>query len=171
MAYKCDPCDCSEQHYRNPQAWQKAMITLLCDIETAVGNIGGVSDNIKRDKIIFGIGDGSALLTTGIKKVISIPYNCTVENWTVLSDDPSTTAGDIVIDVWKDTYANYPPLVGDSMVGAGNKPTIVAAGTKGFAVATGWTTTSIAKDEILRFNIDSVNTLTSVTLILGVIKV
>lgn len=32
MAYKCDPCQCPEQHYRDSMAWRKAMITLLCRI-------------------------------------------------------------------------------------------------------------------------------------------
>ena len=34
------------------------------------------------------------------------------------------TSGSIVIDVWKDTYANFPPIVADTIT-ASAKPTLV----------------------------------------------
>lgn len=32
----CDPCNCIEGYYRDEQSWRKAIITLLCDIETSL---------------------------------------------------------------------------------------------------------------------------------------
>lgn len=34
----CDPCNCIEGYYRDEQSWRKAMIVLLCDIETSLEN-------------------------------------------------------------------------------------------------------------------------------------
>lgn len=123
-----------------------------------------------KDKIVFGIGDGTNVITTGVKKTLSIPYACTITGWTLLSDDPSDTAGAIVIDVWKDTYANFPPTVADTIIPSGTKPTITATGTKGVSSSlTGWTT-SIAAGDVLRFNVDSVASLKSVTLTIACSK-
>lgn len=38
MADNCDPCNCLEMYYRDSQSWRKAVIELLCDIETAIDN-------------------------------------------------------------------------------------------------------------------------------------
>lgn len=123
-------------------------------------------------KIVFGIGDGVNAITSGIKKAIEVTQNCTITGWKILSDDPSTTAGAIVIDIWKLAYAtSYPPLVANTIIntGAGGvKPTVAANATSAVSAnVANWTTALVAGD-ILRFNIDSVATFTSVTLILEV---
>jgi hypothetical protein len=77
-------------------------------------------------------------------------------------------SGSIVVDIWKDTYANFPPTVADSITGSAD-PTITTA-TKGqSSTLTGWTTTITAGD-ILRFNVDSVTTIQRVTLALKVTR-
>lgn len=108
--------------------------------------------------ITFIIDGGGSAITTGIKGDLEIPFACTITGWTMLADQ----SGSIVVDIWKDTYANYPPVVGDSIT-ASDKPTISAA-TKGQDLApTGWTT-AVAAGDTLRFNVDSASTVTRVTL-------
>lgn len=93
---------------------------------------------------------------------LTIPFNCTITEWTLLAD----ASGSVVIDIWKDTYANYPPTVADTITGSA-KPTI-SASTKGqSSTLTGWTTT-IAAGDTLRFNVDSASTVSRVTLSLKV---
>ncbi len=107
---------------------------------------------------------GGAVLTTGIKGDVRIPFACTINSVTLLADQ----AGSIVIDIWKDTYANYPPTVADTITAAA-KPTLSAASKSEDTTLTGWTT-SIAAGDTLRFNVDSVTTCTRVVLILKVTK-
>jgi len=93
---------------------------------------------------------------------LTIPFNCTITEWTLLAD----ASGSTVIDIWKDTYANYPPTVLDTITGSA-KPTI-SASTKGqSSTLTGWTATINAGDT-LRFNVDSASSVNRVTLSLKV---
>lgn len=61
--------------------------------------------------------------------------------------------GNCVVDIWKDTYANFPPLVSDSIC-ASNKPTISAGVKYEDTTLTGWTTTVTAGD-VLLFHLES----------------
>lgn len=113
------------------------------------------------DSLQFVVDGGGSAITTGVKGDLVIPYNCTVLGWDILAD----TTGAIVIDVWKDTYANFPPTVADTIAGS-EKPTITSL--SGLAKAqdtslTTWTT-SLTRNDILRFNVDSCTTITRVTL-------
>ena len=103
-------------------------------------------------------GGGSAI-TTGVKGEIQIPYACTITEWTILLDQ----SGSIVIDIWKDTYANYPPTVADTITGSA-KPTVTTATKNTSTTLTGWTTSVTAGDTI-RFNVDSITTATRATLL------
>lgn len=111
---------------------------------------------------------GGSTITTGIKGSITVPFTGTITGWTVLSTDATPTAGAVAFDIWKDTYANYPPTVDDTIIPSGTKPNITATNTKGqFANLTGWTT-SVTAGDVLLFNVDSVTSLTRVTLILTI---
>jgi hypothetical protein len=112
------------------------------------------------------IGDGSSTISTGQKECIQIPFTCTITEWTILSIDASNTSGSIVIDIWKDTYANFPPTVADTITAAA-KPTVSAAIKATSSTLTAWTTTITAGD-VLKFNVDSVSTFTKVILQLKV---
>lgn len=105
---------------------------------------------------------GSSVISTGLKGYIEVPFACTIISWTILAD----VSGSIVIDVWKDTYANYPPVVGDSIT-ASAKPTITTAVKNQSSTLTGWTT-SVSAGDILAFNVDSVTTIKRITLSLKV---
>ncbi|GAI34200.1 unnamed protein product, partial [marine sediment metagenome] len=71
--------------------------------------------------ITFVIDGGGSAITTGEKGHLEIPFACTIQAWTLVADQ----AGAIKIDVWRDTYANFPPTNEDSLCG-GHEPEIVA---------------------------------------------
>ena len=115
-------------------------------------------------EIPFTIDGGGSAITTGVKGYLSIPYTCTINQVIVLAD----VSGSIVVDIWKDTYANYPPVDADSITAAA-VPTITTATKSQDATLTGWTTTITAGD-ILGFNVDSITTCQRVTISLKVTK-
>ena len=106
----------------------------------------------------FIIDGGGSAITTGQKGHLEIPFACTITGWTLLGDQ----SGSIVIDVWKDTYANFPPTVADTIAGS-EKPTLSSAQKNQDLTLTTWTT-SVAAGDILAFNVDSVSTVTRVIL-------
>lgn len=112
----------------------------------------------------FIVDGGGSTITTGIKGDIEVPFPCTIVAVRLFADQ----SGSIVIDIWKDTYANFPPTGGDSIT-ASAKPTITTALKSQDTTLTGWTK-SIAKGDILRFNVDSVTTIQRVTLSLTVTR-
>ncbi len=116
------------------------------------------------DAITFIIDGGGGTIKTGIKGDLRIPFACTIQSVTLLAD----ASGSIVIDIWKDSYANYPPTDADSIT-ASAPPTITSADKSEDITLTGWTTTINAGD-CLRFNVDSVSTHKRVSLILKVAR-
>jgi len=125
----------------------------------------GSAATVRRQITLIIDGAGSAI-TTGNKGYLSLPVSGTWKKWRLLSIDGTgpATAGSIVIDVWKDTYANYPPTVADTIT-ASAKPTLSAVNKNEDSTLTGWTTTFTAGD-ILGFNVDSATTVTKVALVL-----
>lgn len=105
---------------------------------------------------------GGDTLSTGIAGDIEIPFACTITGVTLLADQ----SGSIVIDLWKDTYANFPPTDADTIT-ASATPTISSATKSTDTTLTGWTT-SVSAGDIIRVNIDSVTSITRITLSLKV---
>jgi len=108
-------------------------------------------------------GAGSAI-TTGIKGDLRVPFDCTITAADIVLDQ----TGSIVIDVWKDTYANYPATDADSIT-ASSPPTVTSAVKSTDSTLTGWTT-SLSAGDYLRFNVDSITTATRATLTLTITK-
>ena len=73
-----------------------------------------------------------------------------------------------VIDVWKDTFANYPPTVADTIAGS-EKPTLSSQISNQDLNLTTWTTSVLAGD-IIAFNVDSVSTVTKINLSIKLIR-
>jgi hypothetical protein len=110
------------------------------------------------------IDGGGSAITTGIKGEVVVPYACTITSYTALADQ----SGSIVVDVWKDTYANYPPTDADSITASA--PITISAATKAQdSTLTGWTT-SVTAGDILRFNVDSITTVTRLQIIIEVTR-
>jgi hypothetical protein len=104
--------------------------------------------------IAFVIDGGGGTIQTGVAGDLYIPFACTITAVTTLADQ----SGSIVVDIWKDTYASYPPTVADTIT-ASAKPTLSGANKAQDSTLTGWTT-SIAAGVSLRFNVDSCTTIT-----------
>jgi len=112
--------------------------------------------------VVFVIDGGGVAITTGQKGHISLPFAGTIISATLLAD----RSGSIVIDIWKDTYASYPPDNADSIT-ASAPPTITSTTKSTDTTLTGWTKTFAAGD-IMAFNVDSVTTIQRVNLTLVV---
>ena len=121
-----------------------------------------LSTAAKTRAVTFAIDGGGSALTTGVKADVYMPYACTITAVTMLADQ----SGSVVVDIWKDVLANYPPTVADTIV-ASAPPTISAATNSQDSTLTGWTT-SISAGDTLRFNINSASTITRLNLTLTV---
>jgi len=132
--------------------------------EVSDGTYGGDVEDLATQAITFVVDGGGSAITTGVKGDLMIPFDCTIRSATLLADQ----SGSIVIDIWKDTYANYPPTDADSIT-ASAPPTISSATKSQDTTLTGWTKT-ISKGETIRINVDSITTIQRVTLVLEVTK-
>lgn len=132
--------------------------------------------NIVGDKLWWGIeidGGGSAI-TTGLKRRIKIPYDCTLvadavdgHFWQIGLDQ----SGSIGLDLWMDSYANYPPTNADRISGTvgSQNPRVLAATKGGSGTTTGWTL-NLVGGRYLFVNVDSVSTATFCVLGLHIIR-
>lgn len=110
------------------------------------------------------IDGGGSAITTGVKGDLYIPFGCTITANTLLADQ----SGSIVVNIWKVAFASYPATSGNKIT-ASAPPTISSATNAQDTTLSGWTT-SISAGDTLRFNVDSVSTITRVTLILTVTR-
>lgn len=127
-------------------------------LEFAENSASGVAS------IEFVIDGGGSVITTGIKGDLNIDFACTIQSWTLLADQ----SGSAVVDVWKDNFASFPPVSGDSITGS-SIPTLSSQTSATSSTLTGWTTT-ISAGDVLRFNVNSIATIQRLTLSLKVTK-
>ena len=137
----------------------------LTSLNTTVINNSGNITGLKSIGIVYVIDGGGSAITTGQKGHLSIPFDCTITGWTLLADQ----SGNITIDVWKDTYANFPPTVADNITGT-EKPTLTSVQKNQDTNLTTWAT-SVTSGDILAFNVDSCATITRVTLTITATRV
>ncbi len=115
-------------------------------------------------ELAFVIDGGGSAITAGVKGHLRVPFGCIIERVTLTAD----RAGSIQIDIWKSTYADFPPVDAGSITG-GHEPNIAADSKYDDAVLTGWSR-SLDDGDILAFNVDSAATITRVTVNLQVRK-
>ena len=120
-----------------------------------------IRDRITRTFVIDG---GGGVISTGQKGHLDFSYNCALKRVRLEADQ----SGSMVIDIWKDTWANAPPTVADTIC-ASAKPTLSAAQFYEDTTLTGWNR-HIAKGDIVAFNVDSCSTITRVTVSLEVVR-
>ena len=132
------------------------------DITWTFDGVSWIVTTDKTSSIEFVIDGGGSVITTGIKGDLEIPFAGTITGVSLLADQ----SGSIVVDIWKDTYANYPPTDADSITAAA-PPTISTATKSQDLTLTGWTT-ALSVGDILRLNVDSATTLTRVLVSLKV---
>lgn len=119
-------------------------------------------NTVLTSSIEFIIDGGGSTVGTGIVGDVRIPFDCTILEVTLLADQ----TGSIVVDIWKDSYANFPPSNADSIT-ASAVPTISSSNKYNDDTLTDWTIAASAGD-ILRFNVDSCTTITRCIVILKV---
>jgi len=106
----------------------------------------------------FVIDGGNSVITTGLKGFIEWGFAAQIMGWTIMAD----VVGSIVVDVWKDSYANFAPTVADSITGT-EKPTLSSAQKNQDLSLTSFST-MVAKGDIWAFNVDSVSAIKRVTI-------
>jgi hypothetical protein len=152
--------------------WEPALYTfsLYADVDWAslpIGNegevltvAGGVPswETATGQFTVIWDGGGSVLETDKWVDIVA-SHAGTITGWTLIADQ----SGSAVVDIWKDTYANFPPTVADTIT-ASAKPTLSSAVKATSSTLTGWTT-AVAAGDILRFNLDSAASVTKLTLV------
>lgn len=111
------------------------------------------------------LGNGGDAIISGVKGFIEAPFAFVIERVALFAD----ASGSIVVDIWKVPYTSFPPTSGNSIT-ASARPTLSSAQKYQDATLTGWTT-SIAKGDILAFNVVSATTVKQVTVALSGHKV
>jgi hypothetical protein len=124
----------------------------LANVAALPGTIGVVFDG------------GGSPPVVGTQRWVKVPYAHTITVSDIFGDVP----GSAVVDVWRDTYANFPPTDADSIT-ASAPPTLSAAAKNSDSTLTGWSTAGAA-GSIYMFNLDSASTLTVVTVQLTVTR-
>lgn len=110
---------------------------------------------------IFVLDGGGGEIADAKQLDLRVPVDCTLVGWSILADQ----AGAIVIDVWRDTFANFPPTDADTITG-GAEPEIAASAAKAESEdLTAWTV-ELSEGDCLRVNVDSCTTITRATLTL-----
>lgn len=109
----------------------------------------------------FVIDGGGSVITTGKKGVIVLDGDYTVTGWTIIADQ----SGSIVVDVNRATYANFPTT---ASIAGSELPTLSTAQKAEDLTLSSWTTSLSARD-VLEFEVDSVTTVTRVTVALRLV--
>lgn len=112
----------------------------------------------------FVIDGGGSVVTTGEKGHVEIPFDCIITAARIVADQ----SGSIVVDIWRDSYANFPPTNADTITG-GNEPTLSSAQSAEDTTLTDWLVLNRAGDW-LAFNVDSATTVQRVTVSLTLRK-
>ncbi len=123
-----------------------------------VGTIGTLATIAATITCVFD-GNGAAVVA-GSEVYLEVPFAMTITGWTLLADQ----SGSAVVDVWKDSYANYPPTVADTIAGS-EKPTLSSTQKNQDLSLSTWTT-SVSAGDTLVFHVDSATTVEKLTLVI-----
>lgn len=112
----------------------------------------------------FIIDGGDSVITSGQKGHLEIPFPVTLDRVTLLADQ----SGYITVNIWKDSYANFPPTSGDTICAAA-RPLISSSFKYQDTALTGWTK-SIVSGDILAYGTDIASNIQRCTVSLGAYK-
>jgi hypothetical protein len=127
--------------------------------DSTINNAGAVTVKANLKVASFGVTvDGAgAVIATGSSGYIVIPYAGTITNWYIVGD----ASGSAQMDLKRS---------GTSIIGGvGNKP-ILSSAQRANAAVSGWTSTAIAANDEIQFNVDSSTTVKRVNLIIIIAK-
>ena len=141
------------------------LIEELLDGQTEISTVvDGFNLTNNTFAVTFVIEGNGVEIETGQKGHIQLPFPCTILEAHAYADQ----SGSIVVDIWKDTYANFPPSDEESITAAA--PITITTATKSKDTAlTGWTE-AVAAGDIIAYNVDSCTSITRVTITLVVEK-
>ena len=129
-----------------------------------------IYNSVNKDRIVASIDGAGSSITTGVKSVVIVPFNCTITDYQIIIVGTASTT---TVDIWKSSYADYDggathPVDADSITASA--PVAITAATKAQdATLTGWTT-ALVKGDVLFFNVDANNNAIKVQINLHVIK-
>lgn len=127
--------------------------------EIISGSGGGTSGSNTDGTIVFGWNAGTSTITASDQEIY-LPFAGTIESWTILSDKTASVS----IDLWVDTYANYPPTVDDTICGS-NYVALSSANKNTDSTLTDWEKTFSAGD-IMKAHINSIALASRLTLVI-----
>lgn len=160
--------DIGQQSAFSPEVLEQALdyiVMMIQQLGIAGGGVSvGISTNQRTGSIIVIIDGGGGNITPGIKCDIPLPFYCTITDVIILGDQ----VGSVVLDIWKNTYTNFPPIGANSITAAA-EPTIVNDIKYRDVILSGWNTICAAGD-VLRLNLDSVSDFQRLTIAINLIK-
>jgi len=111
-----------------------------------------IPTKITDTEVIYGAGfdGGGVAVAVGAELEIRVEQGFTITGWFIIANQ----SGSIEIDVWVDTFANFPPTVADTITG-GSPPDIVSSD-KGSGGVGGWAT-AVNDGDVLKFHVNSVS--------------
>ena len=108
------------------------------------------------------IDGGASVPAIGSKGYVQVPYACTITGWTMLAN----ASGSAQVTVKKSNYAGFPTT---ASIVASAPPNLASVQKNTSTSLTGWTT-AISLGDVLEFNLDSVTTVTRISLQLQVTR-
>jgi hypothetical protein len=135
-----------------------AAVTLLTSVPSGAGVLPNINNIGGALEIVFD--NAGSAIEAGSHLEVMVPKAITITGAYAFAD----VSGSIVVDVWKDTIANYPPTDADTIT-ASAPITITTATNSTDTTLTGWTT-AVAALSVLKFNVDSCTSITKCTIVL-----
>ena len=130
-------------------------------LQYSASGVGAFVSNTRT--LNFVIDGGGSAITTGIKGHIVVDGDYTVSGWTIIADQ----SGSIEVDVKRATYTNFPTT---ASIAGSELPTLSSAQKNEDLTLSTWTTSLSARD-VLEFVVNSVSTVTRVTVALRLVPV
>lgn len=118
--------------------------SVLSAIQKLDGNVKGIVEWY--DVVLDGQG---GVVANNSKATMRVPFTGTIIGWTLLETSDTPITSSVTLDAWKNTYTNYPPVVGNSIFGT--KPALSSAiknQATGLSIA-------VTAGDILIINVDS----------------
>ena len=120
---------------------------------TGVFSTVSTGSGIQNKNITFVLSNSGSVLTTGYKTAIRVFDTSTITTIALLSNDPASTIGNLVLDVLSGT--TFPP---STSIVAAAPPTLTATNNTTDATLTGWTT-AIPSGSFIGVSVTSVTTI------------
>lgn len=157
----------------NSSTWGTSSGGADAQVRALTGNWQSTYTTVQANSSTWGAGGGTAAIgitvdgsgyaiTTGDKGSIFIPYNATINSVTMIAD----VSGNCVVDILKSSYSTYPTA---SSICSTSLPTISGSFKSTDSSLVGWDT-NIQSGNVLDFQVLSADSITKLTLTMGVTK-